>query len=140
MSAFVWLAALFAAYCVWRGLQQNSRRLALPPGPKGLPIIGNLKDMTLTGLWSPAQKWAQQFGEHFFFPLLSSRHTGCMPRWILTRNSLPPGWHVAGELVYLNVFGQGLLFVNTYEAAVDLLEKRGAIYSDKPKMVMAGEL
>ncbi|KAI1798262.1 cytochrome P450 [Ganoderma leucocontextum] len=106
MSAFVWLAALFAAYCVWRGLQQNRRRLALPPGPKGLPVIGNLKDMTLTGLWFPAQKWAQQFG----------------------------------ELVYLNVFGQGLLFVNTYEAAVDLLEKRGAIYSDKPKMVMAGEL
>ena len=46
----------------------------------------------------------------------------------------------AGELVYLNVFGQGLLFVNTHEAAIDLLEKRGAIYSDKPKMVMAGEL
>lgn len=38
------------------------------------------------------------------------------------------------------MFGQGLLFVNSYEAAVDLLEKRGAIYSDKPKMVMAGEL
>ena len=46
----------------------------------------------------------------------------------------------AGEVVYLNVFGQGLLFVNTHEAAIDLLEKRGAIYSDKPKMVMAGEL
>ena len=45
-----------------------------------------------------------------------------------------------GELVYLNVCGQGILFVNTYDAAVDLLEKRGAIYSDKPKMVMAGEL
>ena len=47
---------------------------------------------------------------------------------------------VAGELVYLNIFGQGLLFVNSHEAAVDLLEKRGAIYSDKPKMIMAGEL
>ena len=46
----------------------------------------------------------------------------------------------AGELVYLNIFGQGLLFVNTYKAAYDLLEKRGAIYSDKPKMIMAGEL
>ena len=64
MSAIVWLAALVAAYFVWAGFQQKQRRLSLPPGPKGLPVIGNLKDMTLTGLWFPAQKWAQQFGEH----------------------------------------------------------------------------
>jgi hypothetical protein len=36
--------------------------------------------------------------------------------------------------------GQGLIFLNTYEAAVDLLEKRGAVYSDRSKYVMAGEL
>lgn len=45
-----------------------------------------------------------------------------------------------GSVVYLHVFGQGLVFLNTSEAAVDLLEKRGAIYSDKPALVMAGEL
>lgn len=106
MSVIVWAATLVAVYFVWLGLQQKSRRLALPPGPKGLPVIGNLRDMTLTGLWFEARKWAKQYG----------------------------------ELVYLNIFGQGILFVNTHEAAVDLLEKRGAIYSDKPKMVMAGEL
>ncbi|EIW62160.1 cytochrome P450 [Trametes versicolor FP-101664 SS1] len=45
-----------------------------------------------------------------------------------------------GNVVYLHVFGQGLLFLNTYEAAIDLLEKKGSIYSDKPALVMAGEL
>lgn len=45
-----------------------------------------------------------------------------------------------GDVVYLHVFGQGLLFLNTYEAAIDLLEKKGSIYSDKPALVMAGEL
>lgn len=33
-----------------------------------------------------------------------------------------------------------MLIVNTYEAAVDLLTKRGSIYSDRPRFVMAGEL
>jgi hypothetical protein len=33
-----------------------------------------------------------------------------------------------------------LVFLNTPEAALDLLEKKGSIYSDKPGLVMAGEL
>ncbi|KAI0371905.1 cytochrome P450 [Pilatotrama ljubarskyi] len=45
-----------------------------------------------------------------------------------------------GNVVYLSVFGQGILFLNSYEAAVDLLEKRGAAYADKPRMVMCAEL
>lgn len=45
-----------------------------------------------------------------------------------------------GDIVYLHVFGQGLLFLNTYEIAIDLLERKGAIYSDKPARVMAGDL
>ncbi|KAI0777579.1 cytochrome P450 [Trametes elegans] len=106
MSTIIWAWAVIAVTFAWLGLRQKSRRLGLPPGPKGLPIIGNMRDMPLTGMWLAARKWAK---EH-------------------------------GELVYLNVLGQGLLFVNSHEAAVDLLEKRGAIYSDKPKMVMAGEL
>ncbi|EMD36507.1 hypothetical protein CERSUDRAFT_115561 [Gelatoporia subvermispora B] len=45
-----------------------------------------------------------------------------------------------GDTVYLHVFGQGLVFLNSIEAATDLLEKKGSIYSDKPSLVMAGEL
>ena len=46
----------------------------------------------------------------------------------------------AGRITYLHVLGQGLVFLNTPEVAFDLLDKRGAIYSDKPRLVMAGEL
>jgi hypothetical protein len=44
-----------------------------------------------------------------------------------------------GEVTYLHVLGQGLVFL-TGEAIFDLLDKRGSIYSDKPHLVMAGEL
>ncbi|KAF8184805.1 cytochrome P450 [Pholiota molesta] len=45
-----------------------------------------------------------------------------------------------GDVVYLHVLGIGLVFLNSPEAATDLLDKRGGIYSDKPALVMAGEL
>lgn len=42
--------------------------------------------------------------------------------------------------MYLHVLGIGLVFINSPEAASDLLDKRGSIYSDKPSLVMSGEL
>jgi hypothetical protein len=34
----------------------------LPPGPKGLPIIGNLLDMPTRDEWVTFQKWSKDFG------------------------------------------------------------------------------
>ncbi|KAF8972754.1 hypothetical protein BDZ97DRAFT_2054155 [Flammula alnicola] len=45
-----------------------------------------------------------------------------------------------GDVVYLNLLGIGLVFVNSPEAASELLDKRGSIYSNKPSLVMPGEL
>jgi len=47
---------------------------------------------------------------------------------------------VTGDVVYLHVLGQGLVFLNSPEAVFDLLDKRGSIYSDRPQQVMTGEL
>jgi hypothetical protein len=45
-----------------------------------------------------------------------------------------------GDVVYLHLFGLGLVFLNSPEAAFNLLDSRGSIYSDKPALVMVGEL
>ena len=42
--------------------------------------------------------------------------------------------------MHARALGSSNVVLNTLEACIDLLEKRGAIYSDKPKMIMAGEL
>ena len=39
-------------------------------------------------------------------------------------------------LVYIENFGTRFLFVNSYEAAVELFEKRGNIYSSRPTVPM----
>ncbi|TDL21759.1 cytochrome P450 [Rickenella mellea] len=45
-----------------------------------------------------------------------------------------------GDIVYVHIFGQPLVLLNTLEMANDLLVKRSLIYSDRARMVMAGEL
>lgn len=46
----------------------------------------------------------------------------------------------AGEIVYLNILGQDMVILNSSKAAVDLLDKKSAIYSDRPVIMMCGEI
>lgn len=45
-----------------------------------------------------------------------------------------------GDLVHLNVAGQHVMILNSLEVAQDLLNRRGANYSDRPRLVVAGEI
>jgi len=44
--------------------QRKGKGLPLPPGPKGLPVLGNLRDLAVKTLWFPATRWAKEFGSH----------------------------------------------------------------------------
>ncbi|KAG6860201.1 hypothetical protein C0995_014458 [Termitomyces sp. Mi166 len=120
----VGLASLLATLFIWFRKHKASTA-SLPPGPKPLPLLGNVRDLTTKELWLPAAKWAKQYGEH---EILASRG-------LSAKRSLD-----SGDVVYLHVLGQGLVFLNSPEAAFELLDKRGSIYSDKPSLVMTGDL
>lgn len=106
-SLFAGLGCLLVASIIYfRKLKANGGSKHLPPGPKPVPVLGNIRDLQAKELWLPAMKWAK---EH-------------------------------GDLVYLHILGQGLVFVNSPEAASDLLDKRGAIYADKPQFTMVCDL
>ena len=47
---------------------------------------------------------------------------------------------IEGDLMYLEIFGKRTLIVNSQKVARDLLEKRGAKYSSRPRMVTFVEL
>ena len=47
---------------------------------------------------------------------------------------------VPGDVVYLHLFGQGLIFLNSPAAVTELMERRSAIYSDRAPLVMVTEL
>ena len=43
----------------------------------------------------------------------------------------------AGDVIHLDVFGQPMIILGSHEAAIDLLEKRSANYSDRAPSPMA---
>ncbi|KAJ3547603.1 hypothetical protein NM688_g5386 [Phlebia brevispora] len=81
-------------------------RLPLPPGPRRLPIIGNLLDM-------PKQK------EHLKFTEWGKKY---------------------GDIVYLNVLGTHIIILNSAKLAVEVMDKKSNIYSDRPHLEYGGEM
>lgn len=46
----------------------------------------------------------------------------------------------AGDVVYIEIFRTPAIVLNSFEAARDLLDKRSAIYSDRPRLVLLMEM
>ncbi|PIL24825.1 cytochrome P450 [Ganoderma sinense ZZ0214-1] len=95
--AAIALILLLARIRLWKS------RSHLPPGPKGLPLIGNVLAMPRTHL-----------GRHF--ARMGDRY---------------------GDIVYMDILGQPMIVVNSYEVACELLDKRSATFSGRPQLVMA---
>ncbi|OJA07818.1 hypothetical protein AZE42_03417 [Rhizopogon vesiculosus] len=104
-AVLVVLAAL-GVICTLCFFRNKAERLPFPPGPKPLPVIGNLRDLPSKDEAATYNKWAK---EH-------------------------------GDLVYANVLGRHLLFVNSLQIANDLFEKRSVNYSDRNELPMIYDL
>lgn len=124
LSAFFTFCAIF---WLWSRVKYRRRSggLPLPPGPKGLPVIGNILDMPMSGEeWLTVSDWGKKYG-------VSSHST---PSETLKR------YTITGDVIYVENLGQPLIFINTYKAAFELLDKKSNIYSDRPRAPMLAEL
>ena len=45
-----------------------------------------------------------------------------------------------GDVFYLNAAGQSIVVLNTQKTAADLLDRRAAIYSDRPRNIVAAQI
>ncbi|KAF9260579.1 cytochrome P450 [Marasmius fiardii PR-910] len=90
----------------WITWTVRKNRKNRPPGPRGLPFIGNALQTPSDHQWLKWHEWQKQYG----------------------------------DVMRITVLGQPSVILSSLEAANDLLESRGNIYSDRPAAIMAGEL
>ena len=93
---------------------RRRRGLPYPPGPRPLPIIGNLLDIPKESSWLAYAKFAKKYGRPF----------------ALVSALLKIG--LTGDVLSFHVFGQVIVVLNSLKATKDLFEKSGEIYSDRP--------
>jgi hypothetical protein len=131
----VYFLAVTVAYVAYKYFTPASPPAPYPPGPKPVPILGNVFNLTSKELWLEVSKWAKDYGQSS--PALRI----CSICWPLRLHiDLLTHLLITGPVNYISVVNQGLLFLHTPEAVNDLLEKRGTFYSDKPHLTMAGDL
>jgi hypothetical protein len=114
--------ALLCAFLIIIKIRSNSGRN--PPGPKQLPLIGNVLDFPKQRPWEVFATWQKLYG-------------GLIPLR-LPQNPYQP--YSTGDVTYLNVLGTRMLILNSLTACNDLLDKRSAKYSGRPRAVMLCEL
>ncbi|KAJ7484013.1 cytochrome P450 [Mycena galericulata] len=101
LRVFAWVAIPL----VTLALCKRRTSLPRPPGPRGLPLVGNLFQLT-DDSWNLFTKWKADYG----------------------------------PIVHINLGGQEVVVLNSFPAAAELLEKRSAIYSDRPTLFVAREI
>ena len=117
------VAALFL-HVVWQIVRKSTSNLPLPPGPKPLPFVGNLHQLPVESQEKTFYSWGRRYGT-------SNERL---------RDSRSPLNRSLGGLVYAKLLHKSILVINSVDIARDLMEKRGANYSDRPRFVLLTEM
>ena len=93
--------------------------LPLPPGPPGLPWVGNVIGIDTKAPWLTYREWAKTYGKSLYAETTPSTH-------VVTR---------AGDIVHSRLLGQDIIIINSEKIARDLLDNRSSNNSDRPHFI-----
>ena len=116
MDIFLYLAiAVASALASVVLLTRRKRHGPYPPGPRPLPILGNILDVPRERAWNTFRNWSRLYSAS---------------RWYSSdsRDSLQPS---DSDVVHIKLLGTHMVVLHSAEAAKELFEKHGAVFSDR---------
>ena len=127
VAAFLLLLARFAFF-KWLRLVKHTAPVdaRLPPGPKAIPVLGNVHQLPSNYQEKTFAEWTTQFG------------ASALPIRRRRRFELTPA--IPGDIVYAKIFRRPVLVLGSLRAAQDLLERKSGNFSDRPRLILLSEL
>ena len=105
---------------------RTANDLSLPPGPPAEPLIGHSRLLPRTHQAEFYHEMRKSYGNY-------SSLSEPIPHLMIVN------LHV-GDVIYFKALGKSIVVLNSVEAAVDLLDKRSSIYSDRPDFGMFADV
>ncbi|KDQ52240.1 hypothetical protein JAAARDRAFT_40360 [Jaapia argillacea MUCL 33604] len=103
---FFIFSGILVGYLFVGWFRSRKKHSLCPPGPSGVPILGNIFHMPTEASWITFSRWGE----------------------------------IWGDIISVRVLQQPIIILNSASIATEMLNKKSAIYSDRPTMMMGGEL
>lgn len=118
------LAYATVAICLRTKYGYTGSQLPLPPGPPADLILGHARYMPRLYPWKTFSDWGKRWGECSLINVYPCAHA-------LSHS---------GSTIYIHVLGKPIIIINDLVVARELMDRRGSIYSDRPRYVLFREM
>lgn len=118
------LAYATVAICLRAKHEYTGSQMPLPPGPPADPILGHARYMPRLYPWKTFSEWGKRWGECSLVNVYPHAHA-------LSHS---------GSTIYIHVLGKPMIIINDLVVARELMDRRGSIYSDRPRYVLFREM